>query len=446
MIARNIKFLSIILVACTLVGCVRYIDSRKDLVEQFGDFDPAEQRVGVTGFYRYEQEQRKRLETLINDRDLDAIKNPTSLYQIGAGDEVNLTVKNFVEVSKNYTVRPDGSIRLPFVGKVTLAGLTETEAIEFIESLVTDYVVDPQVDLQVTSYSANVVWLMNSNNVNANMSERKIQSAYPIKSNNYSLVDLLLEVGDSNLFNSGVIHFYPAPSGSQNIKANKDLIERFNSFAVSDWVGKTFENEDCDGREFTPEGTKFRVKACYPYENNVTQEELLAKYDPNARIEIDTEEVFGGATRAPLRLILKPGDIIYIPPPATIQIFGEVNGRGTYQVIASNQGGMGGSGGGGGGIKPTLLSALSAARGLTYSADINNMYIYREIHFANKSILNVDLEKIVLWAGQDVRLRDGDIIYVPSKSGRYSQEQSVNLINQLTGSITNVDRAVDLNQ
>ena len=274
----------------------------------------------------------------------------------------------------------------------------ETEAIEFIESLVTDYVVDPQVDLQVTSYSANVVWLMNANNNNAGANDnRKIRSAYPIKNNTYSLVDLLLEVGDSNLFSGGVIHFYPAPSGTQDVKANKDLVERFNSFSVSNWVGKTFENEDCDGREFTPEGTKFRVKACYPFDNNVTQEELLAKYDPNARIEIDTEEIFGGATRAPLRLILKPGDIIYIPPPALVQIFGEVNGRGTYQVASSSQGGAGSGGGGsGGGIKPTLFSALTAARGLTYSADINNLYIYREIHFANKSILNVDLEKFYL--------------------------------------------------
>jgi hypothetical protein len=65
--------------------------------------------------------------------------------------------------------------------------------------------------------------------------------------------------------------------------------------------------------------------------------------------------------------------------------------------------------------------------------------IYREIQLANKTILGLDLEKVVFLAGQDVRLRDGDIILVPSKHGRFYESTIINAINSFAGSVTNID-------
>ena len=113
--------------------------------------------------------------------------------------------------------------------------------------------------------------------------------------------------------------------------------------------------------------------------------------------------------------------------------------RGTFRVRG---GGFGNRGTNDSGITPSLFSALSAAQGLTYSADINNIEIYRELEFGKKVVLSVDFEDLTLRNTQDVRLRDGDIIWVPSKSGRFVEEHSINAINQFLGTGNNIDRSI----
>lgn len=427
---KRLLILSIILF---LTSCVRYIDSRNKLVDEYG-FDPSAQKVGIEGFYRYEQEQRKRLELLIQERELDAMNSTNTQYRLGPGDEIQLYVKNFDEVSKKYKIDTNGSVRLPFVGVVELDELTIDEAVGFVKKLVTDYVVDPQVDLEIVKYSSNVVWVVNAEDRGNNNTEEK--NSFPIKSKDYSLVNLLTELSSSNYLHSSVLYLYPV----KTIKEDVSVVDRFNQFNTEDWSdGENLETQDCTGEEY--EDGKQRVKACYPYENKITSDQVYNKYESGAKIEIDVEELFGGATKSPLNVILKPGDLIYIPQPPLVQVYGEVKRQGSFQAA---NGGM--NGGGGANVKPTLFSALTASKGLTYSADIEGLQIYREIQFGNKAVLTVNLEKVVLLAGQDIKLRDGDIIYVPSKSGRFYQEHTINAINRLTGAVLNVDDAGNVGQ
>ena len=196
---------------------------------------------------------------------------------------------------------------------------------------------------------------------------------------------------------------------------------------------------DCDGAEHDEEGVR-RIKACYPYENNITTTDINRKYDPRARIEIDLEELFGGITKQPLRVPLIPGDAILLPPPALVQVFGEVERRGSFQV----SGGGENAGRSSVSIKPSLLSAIVASGGLTFSANIHEVEIYRELEFGNKVILTVDLEESILRGGQDVRLRDGDIIWVPGQTNRFYEEHTIRALNSLAGTTINVDRAADV--
>ena len=448
---KNYKFVYsafLVIAAISLSACVRYIDSRKDIVAAYG-FDPAAERTGIEGFYRYEQEQRKRLELLILERELNSTLNANADYKIGPGDEIKISVKNFDEVSKLYTVSTSGSIRLPFVGQVEVQGLTEQGAADMIGKLVTEYVVNPLVDVELTKYSSNVVWVLDNSVRSGNLYNTQAQNAYPIKRQDYSLVDLLIELQNTSYFNSGIVYLYPgAASSSRQLQsitpeneAGEDLSQRFSKFTPTNWSNNPAP-ENCNGDEFKEDGTKFRSKACFPYESNISPDDIMSKYDPRSRIEIDTEELFGGATQRPLRVPLMAGDLVYIPQPPTIQIYGEVRTRGTFQ--ASN--GDNGNGSGSGGIKPSLLSAIAAAHGLTYAADINDVQIFREIQFGNKSVLSLNLEKVVLLAGQDVRLRDGDIIFVPSKHGRFYEDTTINAINSLTGSINSMDSMRDVGQ
>ena len=55
-------------------------------------------------------------------------------------------------------------------------------------------------------------------------------------------------------------------------------------------------------------------------------------------------------------------------------------------------------------------------------------------------VLSVDFEKLVYRRIQDIRLRDGDIVRVPSQSGRFTESNSINAINQVIGAGNNVFR------
>ena len=160
-----------------LTSCVRYVESREALAKRY-DVDPAANRIGIDGFYRYELEQRKRLELLIEDREVQARIDTISSYRIGPGDQVKIRVKNFDEVSKNYTVASDGYIRLPFVGLVEIQGLSEAEAADTLSQLLTQYVNAPLVDVELTKYTSNVVWVLDNSARGRSLTETANQNAY----------------------------------------------------------------------------------------------------------------------------------------------------------------------------------------------------------------------------------------------------------------------------
>lgn len=444
---RILPLIFLLVVTSATIGCVRYVDSRKDLVSEYG-FDPATNRVGIEGFYRYEQEQKKRLELLIQERELATALSTSNDYKIGPGDEIKLSIKNFDEVSKVYTVSTSGTIRLPFIGTVEVQDLSEDEAAQMISKLVTEYVVSPMVDVELTKYASNVVWVLDNSSRTGNFYETKLQNAFPIKRQGYSLIDLLIELQNTSYFDSGIIYLYPGAAGNAqgNLsltpieKEAQDLAARFTKFSPNNW-SPPVEIKDCDGSEYIKDGINYRAKACFPYENKVTTDEIVAKYDPRSRIEIDVEELFGAATQKPLRIPLMPGDLVYIPQPPTIQIYGEVRNRGTFMAGNGQSTGAYGNQ-----IKPSLLSLIAAANGLTYAADINDVQVYREIQFGNKAILSLNLEKVILLAGQDLKLKDGDIVFIPSAHGRFYEEHTINAINNLTGSIQNVDGLREVGQ
>jgi polysaccharide biosynthesis/export protein len=76
-------------------------------------------------------------------------------YRMGAGDEIELSVRagGEVQLNANLVVGDDGRITVPLIGEITATGLTTRELEEKIRfPLARDYFVDPQVYLQITKY------------------------------------------------------------------------------------------------------------------------------------------------------------------------------------------------------------------------------------------------------------------------------------------------------
>jgi hypothetical protein len=132
-------------------------------------------------------------------------------------------------------------------------------------------------------------------------------------------------------------------------------------------------------------------------------------------IEVDIEELTGGVNQRPLLIPLLPGDTVIVPEAGTYEVDGEVTQPGSFKLTS----------------RTSVIGAIAAARGLTYAAAVNNVEVIRDTGNGKKALITLDLEEVGLRGGQDVRLRSGDLVRVPSEPGRFFRRQIVQTINGL---------------
>lgn len=82
-------------------------------------------------------------------------------YTIGARDVLGVTVWGQADLSRDYTVDPDGFVPFPLIGRVKAAGLTPSQmAAQLTEALGKDYLVNPQVIVNVKEYLSQKVQVL----------------------------------------------------------------------------------------------------------------------------------------------------------------------------------------------------------------------------------------------------------------------------------------------
>jgi polysaccharide biosynthesis/export protein len=119
-------------------------------------------------------------------------------------------------------------------------------------------------------------------------------------------------------------------------------------------------------------------------------------------IEIPLDEVMGSNGQKPLDIPILGGDSVIVPVAGQVVVEGEVEQRGAFEL----------------GGRMTLLGALAAAGGVTYSALVDQVEIVRRLPDSEKVVLVFDLEKLAAGQEQNMILKEGDIVRVPSAVGR----------------------------
>ena len=140
-----------------------------------------------------------------------------------------------------------------------------------------------------------------------------------------------------------------------------------------------------------------------------------ARVGEQAAVEIEFEEITGSADRPPVMIPVVAGDTIIVPEAGTFEVDGEVMKPGSYRLSP----------------RLSLLGAVAAAGGLTYSAKVNEVEVIRDFGSGRKAAMRVDLEKIALQQGDDVKLQSGDVVRVPSASGRFATRQVMEAIRSV---------------
>ncbi|MEG3844131.1 polysaccharide biosynthesis/export family protein [Microcoleus sp. herbarium14] len=104
--------------------------------------------------------------------------------------------------------------------------------------------------------------------------------------------------------------------------------------------------------------------------------------------------------------------------PLNIGVAGEVTRPGSYKINPVREGT-------GGGVKfPTLMEMLQLAKGVTSAGDMRNIQIRRPRRGGSEQVTTVDLQDFLDTGNlrQDITIRDGDTIFVPTASALNTQE------------------------
>lgn len=117
---------------------------------------PMQIAFAMTPSQKYDGDQ----DAVINDRRPESRRralDPTSVYLIGIGDVLFITLKNVPGGSGYFTVRADGSIDYPLAGDdVIVAGEMPAKVIKHLESRITLFP-NPRVELNVSHYASHEV-------------------------------------------------------------------------------------------------------------------------------------------------------------------------------------------------------------------------------------------------------------------------------------------------
>ncbi|BDI19614.1 hypothetical protein ANSO36C_54160 [Nostoc cf. commune SO-36] len=111
------------------------------------------------------------------------------------------------------------------------------------------------------------------------------------------------------------------------------------------------------------------------------------------------------------------------PRPINIFVAGEVTRPGAYTLSLS-----GGAGNNPGVQYPTVLAALTTAQGVTLAADVTQVQLRRKIGRSSEQTVTVNLKELIQTGrlSQDITLRDGDTIVVPTATN-FNVAESRNL-------------------
>jgi polysaccharide export outer membrane protein len=282
-------------------------------------------------------------------------QSAVSDYPIGPGDLLEITVPAMEEIKdRSVRVTADGTISLPFIGRVQAAGLTEAELADQLRPRLKDYLRNPRVFIFVKEYNSRQV----------------------------AVLGAVVRPGLYNL-----------TSGSENIL---DMISRAGgTLPEAEPRIQLIPTEPLKG-DAAKEIVSTLPVALLPKD---PASPILKKTEP---ILIDVKELSYGGHQLYLSLPVRPGDTIMVPGGAQVLVEGWVDKPGAFKMSPGL----------------TVSGAVAAAGGALFAADTSMVTVIRPNRNGNKLSLVADLEKIKTGEMPDISLQGGDIVDVSSSSAK----------------------------
>jgi protein involved in polysaccharide export with SLBB domain len=276
-------------------------------------------------------------------------------FPIGVGDVLEISVPAIEELrSRTVRIAGDGTIALPFIGKITAAGLTEEELQQNVVERLKQYMYDPRVITFVKEYRSRQVAVLGA---------VPKPGLYSVSSGADTLMDVLSEAGGIEPGADPKVYLIPAePAGN---------------------------------------GEQAKIAATMP-QHLLKQDPaplILKRTDP---ILIDVKQISFGGNQQYLSLPVRPGDVIMVPSGGQVLVEGWVEKPGAYGLSPGL----------------TVAGIVVQAGGPLYPAEVNSVKIIRAEKGGSKSFIYADLEKIKQGDSPDIPLQGGDIVEVAARTSR----------------------------
>lgn len=126
--------------------------------------DTAQVQAKIEAQIQAQAAEQKASEPSLKPNPLDVLRNfepgTDEEYRLGKGDEINVDFAGRPLMQAKVVIGPDGRISLPLAGEVKLSDLTRSEAAKAVESALTKYYDNLEVQISVTKYTANRILLL----------------------------------------------------------------------------------------------------------------------------------------------------------------------------------------------------------------------------------------------------------------------------------------------
>jgi polysaccharide export outer membrane protein len=276
-------------------------------------------------------------------------------FPVGAGDVLEISVPAIEELrTRTVRISGDGTIALPFVGKLKAAGLTEEELQQGLVERLKQYMHSPRVIVFVKEYRSRQVAVLGA------VARPGLVS---ITNGADTLMDVLSQAGGIAPGADPKVYLIPA--------------------------------------EPAEKGEHAQIASSMP--QNLLQQDpaplILKRTDP---ILIDVKQISFGGNQQYLSLPVRPGDVIMVPSGGQVLIEGWVEKPGAYGVSPGL----------------TVAGVVVQAGGPLYPAEVNTVKVIRAEKGGSKSFIYADLEKIKRGDSPDIPIQGGDIVEVSAQSSK----------------------------
>lgn len=277
-------------------------------------------------------------------------------YPIGPGDVIEFNVPGMEEI-KNMSerVNGDGTISLPFVGVITVTGMTEKALRNEIgRRLEANYMRNPQINLFVREFRSRQVAVIGA---------VQKPGLYNLASYSDTLLNMISQAGGMKAEAAERILFVPA-----------EPVDAEQAKKVVETLPVSIIRQDPSPL-------------------------ILKNVDP---ITISLDSITRGSHERFLQMPARAGDIIMVPGAGEVLVQGWIEKPGSYKITPGL----------------TILGAVAAAGGPMYPADTGSVELIRTDKQGKKTTVIADLDAIKKGTQPDLPIREGDLVDVTSSGPR----------------------------